>query len=100
MKLEKVLFGLQTQTDTTDRARELGRLGFMQWLAGLPGDSNFQTEALRAYTIAQPFIRTDPPVAVFCELLVEATRMPPRPMDLTLPRPGRRGGAKARRLNI
>lgn len=100
MKLEKVLFGLQIQTDTPERARELGRLGFMQWLAGLPGDTSFHAEALAAYAMARPFIRTDPPVAVFCELLVEATRMPPKPMDLGLPRPERRGGSKARRLGI
>ena len=78
------------------RALELGRLGYMQWLGALPGDAAYRDEAMRAYAAAAPFIRRSPAVAVFCDLLVASTRMPPEPLPLTLPR-HRRGGARARR---
>ncbi|MEM6680077.1 MAG: hypothetical protein AAF675_19625, partial [Pseudomonadota bacterium] len=88
----------QARVETPERARELGQLGFMQWLASLPGNGDFRREVLRAYARARLFRDTDPAVAVFCELLMEALEDPLSPLDLALPRPKRRGGARARRL--
>ena len=78
------------------RALELGQLGYMQWLGALPGDADYRGAAMRAYEAASPFRRASPAVAVFCDLLVASTRMPPAPLPLSLPR-HRRGGARARR---
>lgn len=80
-----------------ERARELGHLGYMQWLGGLHGGSGYRDEAMRAYTRAAPYLRDAPALAVFCDLLVESTRTPLRPLDLVLPPKQRRGGAKGRR---
>ena len=79
-----------------ERALELGQLGYLQWLGSLPGDEGYPVAAMRAYTMARPFIRSSPAVAVFCDLLVASTRMPPEPLTLQLPR-HRRGGGRARR---
>ena len=96
MLLELTITQLDIGWVPADRALELGRLGHLQWLGALPGDANYRDEAMRAYTLAIPFARSSPAVAVFCELLLESTRMPPRPLALHSPR-RRRGGARARR---
>ena len=100
MLLQRTLLQLQVKADTPERARELGQLGYMQWLGGLPGGSNYEFEAIRAFLHAGPFIETDPPVAVFCALLQSSLRNPLQPLDLTLPKPRRRGGANERRMSI
>jgi len=78
-------------------AEEMGHLGYTQWLGALKGDASYWAEAMRAYETAQPFIRTSPAVAVFCHLLVQSTALPPKPLDLKLPKPARRGGSRVRR---
>jgi hypothetical protein len=69
----------------------------MQWLGGLHPQANYRLEAMRAYAVAQPFVRSSPAVAVFCDLLVASTRTPLHPLSLSLPARMRRGGAKGRR---
>jgi len=79
------------------RAQEMGQLGYIQWLSGLRPMANYRAEAMRAYAAAQPFLKTSPAVAVFCDLLVASTRTPSAPLPLALPIRNRRGGARARR---
>lgn len=77
--------------------RELAQLGYMEWLAALPCNSGFNEQAMLAYRRALPLRRAEPAIAIFCELLIDATRAPIAPLDLSLPNAHRRGGAKARR---
>lgn len=100
MHTEKTLDQLQLNPPTPERARELGQLGYMQWLGGLPADADYEGEAVRAYLMAMDFIDTDPTIAEFCALLRKSLRRPLRPLDLALPKPARRGGAKARRQSL
>ncbi|MBW4984331.1 hypothetical protein KZZ07_17460 [Mameliella sp. CS4] len=100
MTIERVLTLLQTRADTPERARELASMGYMQWLGSLPGCASYEKEAMRAWRRAQPFAGTDPAVAVFCEMLQQSIRRPAVPLDLPLPQPQRRGGARKRRLSI
>ena len=97
MVLDTILDNLRLTNSDPHRAHELGQLGYMEWLASLPGDSDFNQQAMIAYERALPFRRSAPAVAVFCDLLVEATRMPIAPLNLSLPDAHRRGGARARR---
>lgn len=48
MVLENILTVLQSISVGTRRAKELGRLGFMEWLASLPANSNVAREAQMA----------------------------------------------------
>ncbi|MEM6624720.1 MAG: hypothetical protein AAF674_21065 [Pseudomonadota bacterium] len=98
MLLARTISQLDVGPLTPEEADELGQLGYVQWLAGLPGNSNFEKEAMRAYSTALPFLRTSPAIAVFCDLLVASTATPPRPLPLVLRVRERRGGAEARRL--
>ncbi|WP_421906806.1 hypothetical protein [Mameliella sp.] len=100
MTIERVLTLLQTRAETPERARELASMGYMQWLGSLPGCASYKEEALHAWTCAQPFAGTDPAVAVLCDLLHHSIRCPAVPLDLPLPQPQRRGGARKRRLSI
>ena len=100
MTIDLTLHQLQCRTDSPERAKELGRLGYMQWLASLPADACYRSAALRAYCTARPIMDTDPAVAAFCELLLDSLKHPLAPLDLSLPRPVRRGGARERRLSI
>jgi len=97
MLLERTISQLDIGYVPDDVAEELGHLGYDQWLGALKGDAGYVVEAMRAYALAQPFIRTSPAVAVFCQLLVDSVASPLRPLDLKLPPRTRRGGAKARR---
>ncbi|MEM9047163.1 MAG: hypothetical protein AAGC92_00465 [Pseudomonadota bacterium] len=83
-----------------ERAKELGQLGFMQWLGALPATSAYRREAMRAYRMASPFRHASPAVAVFCALLVASMCLSPQPLPLALPHPRRRGGADARRAAL
>ena len=96
MLLDRTITQLDTGYVTRARALELGGLGYLQWLGALPGGADYHGEAIRAHAAAAPFRRRSPAVAVFCDLLVASTRMPPAPLPLSLPR-HRRGGARARR---
>lgn len=100
MLIHRTLLQLQTRVDTPERAAELGRMGYMQWLGGLPGGANYEFEAIRAYLFARPFIDSDPAVAVFCGLLRQSLQHPLQPLDLSLPKPRRRGGATERRMSL
>ena len=97
MFLKRTIFQLVTRSGPPEQAAEFARLGYMQWLAGLPGAASYHEEALRARAMAEPFRGLSPAVAVFCDLLTASLEMPPRPLPLTLPARRRRGGAKARR---
>ncbi|MEM6373701.1 MAG: hypothetical protein AAF727_13100 [Pseudomonadota bacterium] len=97
MMLERTISQLDVGYVPDHTAEEMAHLGYAQWLGALKGDAGYVDEAMRAYRLAQPFVRNSPAVAVFCLLLVESTAWPPRPLDLKLPAPARRGGAKARR---
>lgn len=97
MLLERTISQLDIGYVPDHVAEKMGHLGYAQWLGALKGDAGYLVEAMRAYEMAQPFIRNSPAVAVFCQLLVDSTASPLKPLDLKLPVPARRGGAKARR---
>ena len=100
MLFELTLTQLQVDPGSEERTRELGQLGYMQWLGGLPAEASYEAEAARAYRIAVAFEESDPAVAVFCELLRESLNRPLHPLDLALPKPRRRGGARERRRGL
>ncbi len=100
MLIQKTLLQLQVRVDTPERAQELGRMGYIQWLGSLPGGANYEFEAVRAFLYARPFLETDPAVKVFCELLQQSLKAPLTPLDLSLPKPRRRGGAQERRMSL
>ena len=97
MLLERTIAQLDVGWLPPEEATAKGHMGYLQWLGALHGDTSYPSEAMRAYQMAQPFIRTSPAVAVFCHLLVESTVSPALPLILVLPEPIRKGGAKARR---
>ncbi|MCT4553436.1 MAG: hypothetical protein N4A53_02005 [Pelagimonas sp.] len=98
--LERTLTGLDVPGASQERARELGKLGYMQWLSALPGQANYEAEAVRAYLMAMDFADAQPPVAEFCRLIRQSLRSPLMPLDLSLPKPRRRGGARERRMSL
>ena len=100
MSIERTLTQLQVNPRTAERAREIGQLGYMQWLGSLPATACYLTEASCAYMKSAPFRDTDPAVAEFCRLLKASLEAPLTPLDLALPKPRRRGGAKKRRLSL
>ncbi len=95
--IERTLTQLLAAPVSHARSREMGQLGYMQWLGGLPGDADYQAEAAFAYMKALPLKGSHPAVAVFCDILRQSLRTPLAPLDLALPKPRRRGGAKERR---
>ncbi len=97
MMLERTISQLDTGYVSDSVAEKMGHLGYAQWLGALKGDAGYHNEAMRAYNLAQPFIHNSPAVAVFCNLLTTSTATPIAPLDLKLPAPARRGGARARR---
>ena len=97
MLLERTIAQLDIGYVPQQVAQEMGHLGYVQWLGGLDGDASYLHEAMRAHELARPFIQTSPAVAVFCQLLVESSGAPLLPLELKLPAPIRRGGARARR---
>jgi hypothetical protein len=104
MLTERTLIQLLSQKAPADaepdRARDLGRMGYLQWLAGLPSGRPYPHEAARALRMAEPFAAASPPVAAFCALLAESLVQPLTPLDLELPLPRRRGGTRTRRLSL
>lgn len=97
MLLERTIHGLQAHSETPERAEELGRMGFLQWLAFLKGNQGYAEQAQRALEMAAPFEKTDSSVAVFCKLVRRSLEGPMALSDMAMPRPTRRGGAKGRR---
>jgi hypothetical protein len=100
MLLERTIHQLDIGPISPQRANDLGKLGYRQWLGGLAGDADYRSEAMRAYATAQPFIRCSPAVAVFCDLLVDSVTLPPKPLDLVPARHGRRRGTRSRRMML
>ncbi|WP_425098940.1 hypothetical protein [Tropicibacter sp. S64] len=100
MLIARTLNGLMAQGISTDRARELGQMGYMQWLGALPAEADYEYEAVRAYLAALDFIESDPAIAVFCRLLRDSLKYPLKPLTLALPKAKRRGGARTRRMSI
>lgn len=100
MLFELTLTQLQVDPGNAERTRELGQLGYMQWLGGLPANASYEAEAVKAYLVAMDFAETDPAVAVFCGLIRDSLRRPLQPLDLALPKPRRRGGARERRRGL
>lgn len=98
MLLERTISQLDIGPVPPDRADEMGRMGFMQWLGALPGRADYLLEARRAHLTAAPFAQGSPAVQVFCDLLLASMRMPPQPLPLSLPERRRRGGRRARRM--
>lgn len=97
MLIDKTLKQLRMSSTSPQRAQELGRMGYRQWLGGLPGRADYETEALIAYLLAKDLIETNPAIAVFCDLICDSLQRPLQPLNLTLPKPRRRGGARERR---
>ena len=100
MLIEQTILQLQVRADTPERAKELGQLGYIQWLGALPGSASYKAQARHALAYAQPFKTTDPAVAVFCNLIKRSLEHPLKPLDLALPKPRRRGGAQMRRMSL
>ncbi len=97
MLLEQTIAQLDIGAMPLDEARQMGQLGYMQWIAGLPGNADYQRAALRAYLMAAPFIESSPAVAAFCDLLLTSVQEPLKPLPLSMPPRKRRGGSDARR---
>ncbi len=97
MILERTISQLDTGPVAADTARQMGQLGYMQWIASLPGDADYRRAALDAFDRAAPFMVHSPAVAEFCELLLSSVERPLTPLPLSLPPRQRRGGAQARR---
>ncbi|MEM1076305.1 MAG: hypothetical protein AAF665_19285 [Pseudomonadota bacterium] len=99
--MQKMLYLTISQLDVgyvpSERALEMGQLGYMQWLGALPGKSCYRKEAALAHDIAAPFRHSSPAISVFCDLIEVSLNNPLRPLPLALPQPQRRGGARARR---
>ncbi|MEM9344693.1 MAG: hypothetical protein AAGA87_16760 [Pseudomonadota bacterium] len=96
MLLERTIAQLNVGDLPPDLALEMGHLGYLQWLGGLPPDASYRAEAMRARGLARPFLFTSPALAVFCDLLVASIETPLTPLTLQLPSKTRRGGAGAR----
>ena len=97
MLLERTIAQLDIGRTTHERALELGHLGYIQWLGGLPSMSDYRKEALRALAMAASFSDNSPAIGVFCDLLIASLQTPFEPLPLKLPQRQRRGGALARR---
>ena len=97
MLLERTISQLAVGPIPADEARQMGQLGYMQWIAGLARDADYQHAAIKAHTLATPFAVSSPAVAEFCELLLTSLREPLKPLPLSMPPRRRRGGAGARR---
>ncbi|MEM8732430.1 MAG: hypothetical protein AAGF79_21175 [Pseudomonadota bacterium] len=98
MLLERTIFQLDIGHVPPEIAEELGQLGYMQWLGGLPGQADYLQEARVALERARPFADCSPALDVFCRILEASMVMPPVALPLRLPPRGRRGGAQARRM--
>ncbi|MFW2587062.1 hypothetical protein [Sagittula sp. SSi028] len=100
MQLEQTLTKLDVGVLPPDQARDLGQMGYMQWLGALPACADYLAEARRARAVARPLAPASPAVAVFCRLLSLSIQQPLRPLPMVKTAPKRRGGARARRLQL
>ncbi|WP_172295442.1 hypothetical protein [Pseudoruegeria sp. HB172150] len=97
MLLERTITSLQCRAESPERANELGKLGFLQWLAWLSPEACYPEETARALNLAEPFSETDPAIRAFCDLVRRSLSGRIEPLDLDLPERRRRGGAHERR---
>ncbi|MGR3793612.1 hypothetical protein [Vannielia sp. SX4] len=97
MLLERTIIQLDIGPLPPDEARQLGQLGFMQWLAGLPGAADYPSAARAAHARAAPLAAGSPALAEFCTLLTASLCGPIAPLPLAMPAQRRRGGAAAKR---
>ena len=97
MLLERTLKQLDVGPLPRDDARQMAQLGYMQWIAALPGRTHYLQAAQSAYDMAAPLTERSPAVAEFCALLRLSLDYPMIPLPLTMPKRQRRGGAQARR---
>ncbi len=97
MLLERTISQLAVGPLPHATARQLAQLGYMQWIAGLPGRADYRRAALQAFNAAKPHAASSPAVAEFCALLMQSVEEPLTPLPLALPPRKRRGGADARR---
>ncbi|MCH2078190.1 MAG: hypothetical protein MK180_15135 [Rhodobacteraceae bacterium] len=100
MLLERTIAQLDIGPVSPDQAEEMGHLGFLQWLGALKGNESYIEAASQAYARARPASAASPALAVFCELLAASSEDPLAELNLRLPTPTRRGGAKARRAGL
>ncbi|MEM9782054.1 MAG: hypothetical protein AAF899_06230, partial [Pseudomonadota bacterium] len=84
MLLKRTIAQLDLGTLSPERAREMGELGYLQWLGALPASSNYLHEAMYAYTLAAPAARRSNAVAVFCDLLIATTTTPVEPLAMMM----------------
>ena len=97
MLLERTVAQLDIGFVPAHQAEKMGHLGYMQWLGALRAQASYTGEAKRAHARAAPLRQTSPAIDVFCRLLEASIQTPLRSLDLKLPVPHRRGGARARR---
>ncbi|WOI56224.1 hypothetical protein [Palleronia sp. LCG004] len=97
MDIFDTINGLRMRPESSERAREIGLMGYVQWLDSLPGSAPYEEEAICAYLAAMDLERSEPAVAVFCNLLRASLQRPLSPLDLGALAPRRRGGSRARR---
>lgn len=98
MLLERTLVQLDAGPMPLSEAEQLGQLGYMQWIAGLSGNTDYLASARYAYAKAAPYMQLSPAVVTFCRLLKASIDAPLTPLPLLMPPRCRRGGAQARRL--
>lgn len=98
MLLERTIRQLDTGPISPEEARQLGHLGYMQWLAALPGGADYLGEAFKAHRQAAPRAGGSPAISEFCSLLMTTIEEPLKPLMLVLPSTQRRGGSKTRRM--
>ena len=72
MILERTITQLDTGPIPADQARQMGQLGYMQWIAALPGSADYPKAAQHAYDTAAPFMEHSPAVAEFCAHLLNS----------------------------
>ncbi len=97
MLLERTIRQLDIGQVSPKRALELGQLGYLQWLGGVPGNAGYAAAAMAAHAEASRYRHNSPAVAVFCDLLITSARAPLAPMSLSLVPRQRRGGTASRR---
>lgn len=78
-------------------ARRMGHLGYMQWIASLPGQTGYAMAAQCARDAAAPLLDRSPALAVFHDLINTSLTAPLKPLALSFAQQSRRGGAAGRR---
>ncbi|NBD30474.1 MAG: hypothetical protein GVY31_10625 [Alphaproteobacteria bacterium] len=99
MLLDHTISQLDTGPMPPDRACQMGQLGYMQWIAGLPGEADYCRAARRALARAADLRTGSPAVEAFCQLVETSLATPLAPLPLSMPPARRRGGARARRVD-